>query len=114
MTYSLHQEIDPDHPHQIAWKHQRETRGFDDTELWNLDSTIAKFILPRLKRFKELTNQHPHDFRTMEQWDDALDKMIDAFEFMVEEKYECFSGPRWDEVNKGIELFAKYFSHLWI
>lgn len=27
---------------QKKWKKQRKKRGFDDTELWNLDRTIAK------------------------------------------------------------------------
>lgn len=40
------------------WKFlwQRWTRGFDDSETWSLDSTISYFILPRLKRFKEIYN----------------------------------------------------------
>jgi len=43
------------------FKEQREERGFDDTEVYNLDSTIARFILPRLKRYKELNNIVPTD-----------------------------------------------------
>ena len=43
-------------PHQlhrrlIRWPLQRLTRGFDDRDLWNLDRTIAKLIVPRLKIF---------------------------------------------------------------
>lgn len=38
------------------WKflRQRITRGWDDSETWSLDSKITEFILPRLKRFKEI------------------------------------------------------------
>jgi len=38
------------------WKFlwQRWTRGFDDSETWVLYMPITKFILPRLKRFKEI------------------------------------------------------------
>ena len=40
------------------WKFlwQRWTRGFDDSETWSLYDTIARFILPRLKRFKEIAD----------------------------------------------------------
>ena len=34
---------------------QRGTRGWDDSETWGLDGTLARFILPRLQRFKEVT-----------------------------------------------------------
>ena len=47
-------------PYWFFW--QRITRGFNDSETWNLDYTIAKLVLPRLKRFKELTNGIPGDF----------------------------------------------------
>ena len=32
---------------------QRRTRGWDDSDLYSLDYTIAKFVLPRLKVFAE-------------------------------------------------------------
>ena len=38
-------------------KYQKITRGFTDEEIWNLDNTIAKWLLPRLKYLKENTNQ---------------------------------------------------------
>lgn len=39
---------------QKRWELERKSRGFDSTELWNLDATIAEFILPRLIAFKEM------------------------------------------------------------
>lgn len=38
---------------RLRWFIQRRRRGFDDRELWGLDFTIAKFILPRLKAFND-------------------------------------------------------------
>lgn len=35
---------------------QRATRGFDDSEIWSLDHTICKFMIPRLERFIEIDN----------------------------------------------------------
>ena len=71
------------------YKKQRIERGFDDTELWNVDITIAKFALPRLIEFRKVVNGYPADFKTFEDWLAAIDKMIYAFDHLVnEEKYE--------------------------
>lgn len=59
VNFSLGEETDEREP---EWKAQRLTRGFDDTEMWSLDCTIAAFIAPRLKVFKEQaerTGDHP-------------------------------------------------------
>ena len=50
MNFSL---ISQDHPKWDKFTKQRLERGFDDSETWNLDLTIAKFVLPRLESFKE-------------------------------------------------------------
>ena len=36
---------------QLRFYHQRNWRGFDGSELWNLDMTIVRYLIPRLKRF---------------------------------------------------------------
>ena len=36
---------------QLHFYHQRNWRGFDGSELWNLDMTIVKYLVPRLRRF---------------------------------------------------------------
>jgi hypothetical protein len=61
---------------------QLKERGFSDTETWSLYSVLSDFILPRLKRFKEVTNGFPSTGdMTMEKWYEILDKMIFAFEW---------------------------------
>ena len=69
------------------FKKQRIERGFDDTECWNLDDTMAMFILPRLKLFAEHTNGYPgtDDVPTFEKWQEILNKMIYAFDHIVNE-----------------------------
>lgn len=92
---------------------QLATRGWDDTDLWSLDLTIAQFVLPRLKAFKPFTQSFPASM-TSDEWDSILDKMIDAFEIIVD-------GDRWPALNDedahtvqiGCELFGKWFTHLW-
>jgi hypothetical protein len=89
---------------------QRRTRGWDDSDTWNLDYTLATMILPRLKRFKELNNGYPHGL-TPEKWDEMLDQMIYGMEQIIENDNE--TKPIDKRALEGLELFGKYFRHLW-
>ena len=88
------------------YRKQRIERGFDDTELWNLDSTILKFTLPRLKEFREQTICYPADLNSIEEWKDCLDKMINAIEEAINYEYN-------DHTFENLQLFHKYFMDLW-
>lgn len=94
----------------IRFFYQRLTRGWDDSDTWSLDVTIAKFVLPRLKRFKELNNGFPYE-ETQESWNEKLDDMIYAMEFELKQ----FDTNDYDmnRVNRGFELFGKHFHYLW-
>lgn len=101
------------------YQQQRLERGFDDSELWSLDHTITSFILPRLKRFKEITCDYPSDMSEKE-WDDKLEKMITAFEYLENEDLgvddtksvidRC--AVREKVINEGVELFIKHYNNL--
>ena len=67
-------------------------------DTWNLDTTIAEFILPRLKLFKKLNNGYPgkEEMDTPEKWDEALDKMILAFQYLKDWEYWWFNDPKYD------------------
>lgn len=103
---------------------QRRRGGFDDSDTYSLDHTVAKFILPRLKRFKEVNNGFParEEASTFEDWDQIIDKMIFAF--------EVYARGAWnkdeiaDELNislselesrcqEGLILFGKWYRDLW-
>lgn len=88
------------------YKQQRIQRGFDDTECWNLDTTILQFTLPRLKRFRECTVGYPPEFETLEEWQECLDKMIMAIEHILDSTVD-------EKDYENFELFKKYFSNLW-
>jgi hypothetical protein len=91
-------------------KKQIKERGFDESETWNLDETIARFILPRLKYFRDTTMGHPGDYKTYELWQKDIDIMIRAFEIVVENDFDLKVNKEYEE---GIELFSKKFTHLW-
>lgn len=79
---------------------------------------MAKFILPRLKRFKEVNIGCPGDF-TEESWNEIIDKMIFAMQLLADGhwNYDCDNADKekadWDKVQEGLHLFGKYFQHLW-
>lgn len=120
---------------KIKWFFQKLFRGFSDDELWNLDNTIAKWILPRLKRFKKDSIAFPAELGIPDKWDEILDKMIWSFDYIVnQDKYEDEimekykdneldeeGHYRWikdaNELSKkcqeGLDLFGTYFRSLW-
>ena len=106
--YSLSNAISRRDIRQSKWREQRKKRGFDDTELWNLDSTIAKFVLPRLKAFKKLKGGRPYELSN-DEWDDILDKMICSFSIIAKDSINA----DYELYQEGLDLFAKYFGYLW-
>lgn len=90
---------------------QRWTRGWDDTELYDVGHTIAKFALPRLIEFKNNTTSHPGHM-TMEEWRAIIDNIIYMLEVYVHERY-WDNDIDWNRITKGSELFGKYFFDLW-
>lgn len=102
------------------YKKQRLERGFDNSETWSLDSTIARFIEPRLRVFKEIHGGYPGNL-TEEKWDEILDKMIKAFEYINNEDLgidESKHGldrykDREQTIKEGLDLFREYFFALW-
>jgi hypothetical protein len=100
---------------ESLFKKQRKERGWDDSETWSLDTTIARLVLPRLKRFKEVNCGYP-GFLSIEKWDEILDHMIYAMEVCSDEElyYGCkLKKKDWKRVSKGFKLFGKYFQNLW-
>lgn len=113
-------------------------------ETWSLDVNLAKYIIPRLKKFKKLNNGYTGigEMNTPENWDEALDKMIQAFEYVIDLDEYWLDDPRYDytdvmfsddkelyesivenkrmedirrlvAINEGLQLFAKYYMSLW-
>lgn len=87
---------------------QIEKRGFADSELWALNSTIATFALPRLKEFRRQMFGVPMGL-TKKQWGKILDKIIFAFQKFADDDID----EDWRKIQEGLSLFAQYFYDLW-
>lgn len=109
--YGFLNELDKNDKRIRKLKKQYKKRGFDDSETWSLDLTIAQFILPRLKRYKEITIGCPASV-SFEEWDEILDKMIKSFEIIIKE--EGWPNKEQEKIQEeGLDLFRKYFLGLW-
>ena len=92
-------------------------------EVYDLDLEIAKFIIPRLKLYKneclslEETGIeiYPNDFKSFDEWILVIDKMISAFEtYWRGVEYSDIMDEKYKEVKDGMYLFVKYYDCLWI
>lgn len=90
---------------------QLKSEGFDDSEIWNLDITVSKFLLPRLKKFKKTTISYPSKLNSIEEWRGILDKIIFSLESNITESY--VENGSYKEVQEGFNLLGKYFMNLW-
>ena len=111
-------------------------KTIDVEELYDLDITIARFILPRLMVFKEHCERTPNLTMTREEWVQILDKMIYAFDRIAcqtEEdtpEYKAYIKAIWNNeqdladlkrdakaslkpISEGLSLYHKYYRSLW-
>ncbi len=85
--------------------------GYPISEVWGTYHYLAREIAPRLKAFKALEKHGwPDDFEDMDEWNNAIQKMIDAFDLVKD------YSPSYEEniqiVDQGVNLFCKYYRDL--
>ena len=114
--------------YQVKYGFQRMFRGYDDTEVFNMDMTFIDRYLKILKDFRKNHYGYPLGI-TNEQWDDILDEMIKHLSLMNEDNViaELKNGmpdsfePNYKTVNEiqnkhkdeFFKLFSEWFYSLW-
>jgi hypothetical protein len=99
---------DKDDKREVEFAKQRVERGFDDSETWSLDFTIASFILPRLKRYQELVKDvFVRDYEVEED----INSFMKALELVIRDG--VITSEEKEVVKKGLEKFPKIFMGLW-
>lgn len=86
--------------------------GFRYEETWNLDYTLATFILPRLAYFRKELHSFPSGM-TKEMWENILDTMIQGFYLKVSKDDFKWSQEDMDIWQRAKNLLAKYYDDLW-
>jgi hypothetical protein len=84
--------------------------GFKRSDTWGLDTACAKWLIPRLRYFKEHHAGNPPAI-SGDEWTEIIGKMIRAFELIA-------TGDDWKEgdraaIQTGLDLFREYFQNLW-
>ena len=100
---------------QKIWFKQIKSRGWDNTELWNLFLTISQFIYPRLKKFYE-TVPHVLSKEERKMFKNALysfDLILKGENGKDMKDYKKYLDESATKGQKGIDDFAKLFFGLW-
>lgn len=92
------------------YKGQRLSRGFDDSETWSLDATIAKFIVPRLERFIEIYKDFVDDSK--DHFIPKMEKALKSFKMYTNDT-DLYNKENYDEMMEGLRAFAEIFPALW-
>ena len=105
----------------------------DEWDTWSLDHTLAQIIVPSLIKFRDTIHCYPESFvslanlhsmksddewseedneESMDAWKDTIDSMIWSFKEIL--KDESLRSEETDKkIQYGLDLFGKYYTHLW-
>ena len=89
---------------QFKWAWQRATRGYCDSDVWDLDTFYLDLFYATLIRFADTTNGYPgtDEFPTPESWDKYLRDMAIDF-YRAQESNDYYAHPAedawWEEVQ---------------
>jgi len=115
--------LDEDMSDRLDYREQLLKDGFDNTEIWNLNTTICRFILPRLKEYRNLKAGHPIGY-TAERYTEVLDCIIEALEIFVNAEYDetedikhfnyALSEEGKKKQEKGFRLLGRELLGMWV
>ena len=116
-NFSIAEEVYKDVPERLDhFKKQREENGFDDTETWHLDKTLALFLIPRLERFIQVNNGYPGG-ETEEYFNEKLNFILKSFkEYYNGENDEVsleLEKERLINANKAVAILGEIWFDLW-
>lgn len=122
---------------------ERGLKGYANRDTWGWTIYNAKLQAKVLKHLRDNKHGYPSCFTDKEwriaeaKWNIALDKMIDAFELIVEinegdyinlgynpkkeaveritkdKKFKVVTNSQLDKIKEGLELYVKYYESFW-
>ena len=111
-----------------------ETNEIKNSELWSLDATLTDYILPRIKAFRKMerhgypvlgrdikadsNSSSADDKRQEAEWENILfdiEKGFEAHKSLAAAEFATHAEEFWAEetMQKGMQLFAEHYGHLW-
>lgn len=116
------------HRTYIPYWWRRFRWGFDPRDLWSLDHAMFKWLLPRLKKFKDTAMTCPflpgysheslHDDDSMAEmeaeWQAILEEIIWTLEYLIENDWPIKGyDEEYDRVMRGYGLLIKWLPAMW-
>lgn len=95
-----------DNENQAMWKLQREVKGFDATETWNLDQTLFRFLYPRLVSIYDKREE----VFTSPKRNAKIKMLIDHLKPWYEAENNIYSEL---DTKEACRLLSKCINHLW-
>lgn len=87
-----------------------------DYDIWNMDYSLAKIILPMLEKLKQAESGYPSILNSWEEWEEIINTMIysfskslDLYEFPPESNIR----EELSRIQVGFDNFGKYYMSLW-
>ena len=116
-NFSIAEEVYERDPDTLEkYRKQRDLQGFDDTETWHLDRTLALFLIPRLEKFIQVNNGFPTN-ETEESYDEKLNFILNSFkEYYYNENEEVsleIEKERLNNAKKAAVLLGELWFDLW-
>ena len=111
--------IDSGQNRQLYYYWQRNFQGFDGSEIWNLDSKILEYLIPRLEYFSKYGGGQKWftGFKDGEEvWEKGskfVDEMVKGFKILKEKQYTTCTNYDNQCINRAFNLFKRYFGNLW-
>lgn len=91
--------------------------SFQESDFYSLDTVLAIVIHASLVKYKEHSIEkgmgHPGPLSTLEEWYEILDKIILAFDTVVNDTQWQYDGKKSYKVKEGLHLFAEWYGWLW-
>ena len=91
--------------------------GFNYQDIFNLDTSILAYILPRLVYFRDHCSGYPTKLNSYEEWIEILNMIIDGFYAYLDKEWKVVNRIELDSVqeqfDKSMQLFCKYYCSLW-
>lgn len=91
---------------------QRRVRGWDDSETWDLDREIARFALPRFRRYRELNHGLIANL-TLEQTQHVLGEIEWFLAVHSDLGVGELSSSELERYDQAKRLFGEHFHTLW-
>jgi hypothetical protein len=89
--------------------------GFPDEEVWNLGDHLARWVLPRLRKYRKKHVGYSAQYETNEEWEAAIDEMIFALETIIDDEFFELQADKKKKsrFNRAMKILKEEIFFLW-